>query len=802
MGNTESTPSDLHDNYLAVLKSIETRLGKSATSESSRRRASGAGGWSRAARKQSEETRPPSGSRERASSRPCKSGSKLDKSASALSSKSFADGNQRCSSESLGSKKRGKELAHRRQDTLPHSDDEKKSSAKSTEGRRGHDAKRQTGSSASGVNESTAAGSDWEDSAVNDFAEENECVVPSPVHFKLETKDSGVKGRSPRLFPCESELPSITDLDDEETQAGGMDARESAPETPSAFAEGAEAQERARKNSVSKKEAKTRIASSRGDKHARHSGEQKAESLEREQASGSERGSPQKKPSRGLSCSEARRSSAKNSASLTNGRKKERQPQALCAEEVGLSSAAGTGVRKKGSKELTAEKGGSAAAAQFEGFSPYSPSYAFDAPTPPIKATTTGRTEARASCRGGGRGDGGSAGPEEDADSYIYGQERNHFPFLDEPALSLLVPFLFGKSLAACMAVCPHWFMRINRAMERMCADVTDGFAKMYANYLKLWGGAVKLQPLQTADDDGVRVDWVIFAKVLPRCAGNILDIGYTYSYIPERASSPGGLDYEDRALGRSRSRGGRGRRDSGRMWSSSGHEEGVILSPNGQPCPANSSSRSFTVSYAFATSPANSSRTLWIHRDMCRFHGDETGVAAMGSVARVCVGDFLEVAVSVFSGGGRVALDRVCWLPPVQERRRDSAPSRGIFSREACPLERGAPDWLPLDQFRVMTTERLKDADDFSPHLRHIHTEFFGMDVAVRKSTYRAVRQGSLGATACRCWGFPCEVLPQGVPIVCPLTRRGLQHDRFLSVQLREGDVVDYYLSQGGANV
>lgn len=94
----------------------------------------------------------------------------------------------------------------------------------------------------------------------------------------------------------------------------------------------------------------------------------------------------------------------------------------------------------------------------------------------------------------------------------------------------------------------------------------------------------------------------------------------------------------------------------------------------------------------------------------MCRFHGDETGVAVMGPIARVCAGDFVEVAVSIYSGGGRVALDRVSWLPLRQERRRQSLPSKGFFSPEACPLEWSAVEWFPADEFRLMSTERVKD--------------------------------------------------------------------------------------------
>ncbi|CBZ55069.1 conserved hypothetical protein [Neospora caninum Liverpool] len=777
MGNAESTASDLHDNYLAVLKSVENRLGQFPNRSLSFHSQPESNGRSRV-RTNTEEACQELGKRD-AANRPRKLSSKGEKPSRSVQ-QSGLNSSVDHSSASADAKKRGKERAHRRRDAAQ-SDEDGNSSHPS-------DGKRRTAKGEPPNLESTATGSDWEDAAVNDFAEEDDCAVASPAHFKLQTKDSGVKAPSPRLFPCEtlSDGPSQRDLeDDEKTEVDG--SLGSSPGSPTASAGSVTGATGGRSSDARKERAE-----GKGKDPVNTSDKSKRDPRQRSNGSVASSGTS------GACLHTGQPHAARKSSPPSKQSRQKEQVTQLSAADIALPSHASGGCTQEGKEKGWADGDLAEFAGDFEGFSPHSPSYSFGLTKLPKKAIAkSGKTEERPPSAGtSARGSGNKASA--DADACIYGNKKNHFPFLDEPALSLLVPFLFGKSLATCMAVCPHWFMKVNRAMEHKCAPVTKGFQQMYSKYLKVWGSAVKLQPLQTAGDGGVRVDWVIFAKVLPACEGNILDISYTYSYIPDDASSTSrSVDDKASASGKTRAR---GRQTGERTRSSSQFDEGVILSPCGQPCPTHTPSRSFTVSYSLAASAAHSSRTLWMHRDMCRFHGDETGVAAMGSVARVCVGDFVEVAVTVYSGGGRVALDNVHWLPARTEHRQESVSTRGVFNREICPLERCSPEWLPADQFRILATERPKAPEDFSPHLKHVKTEFSGMDVAVRKSRYRAVRQGSLGSAACRCWGFPCEILPQGLPVVCSLTRRGLQHDRFLSVQLREGDVLDYYVSQGGA--
>ncbi|CAD7976724.1 unnamed protein product [Amoebophrya sp. A25] len=182
-------------------------------------------------------------------------------------------------------------------------------------------------------------------------------------------------------------------------------------------------------------------------------------------------------------------------------------------------------------------------------------------------------------------------------------------------------------------------------------------------------------------------------------------------------------------------------------------------------------------------------SRTIWIHKDICRHHGDETRVAAMQNVTPVRVGDRIEIAVNLYNAFGKTAVSSVQWLPP----RFAVAPSM-----RKCPVEEELHDWYDLDGFMLHSTERLQIPNFFTPQLEHLSTQYAGLDIAVSKSWLRA---SSLGVVpqADRILGSRFEVLPKTAPIILPLKRIGLQHDRFTKIQLRQDDKVLLYISQGG---
>merc|ERR1719389_904071 len=127
------------------------------------------------------------------------------------------------------------------------------------------------------------------------------------------------------------------------------------------------------------------------------------------------------------------------------------------------------------------------------------------------------------------------------------------------------------------------------------------------------------------------------------------------------------------------------------------------------------------------------------------------------------------------------VDVDRISWRPlvifPIQKRE--------------CPIEQERFDWYDLDSFQSQSVERLQIPDFFSPQLVHCSTEYAGIDVAVSRTRLRAEAAGIV-PQADRILGSRFEILPRNSPIILPLKRVGLQHDRFTKIQLRQGDCID----------
>jgi len=217
-------------------------------------------------------------------------------------------------------------------------------------------------------------------------------------------------------------------------------------------------------------------------------------------------------------------------------------------------------------------------------------------------------------------------------------------------------------------------------------------------------------------------------------------------------------------------------------------HEYQYVDNPDG-PIKSFEENRCYQSAFQFDVVSQSSSRTFWMHKDICRFHGDETRVAATQNVTPVRVGDRIEIAVNVFNALGRINVKSVRWMPPII----NPAPSL-----RTCPLEEELYDWYDLDSFQSQSVERLQIPDFFGPQLVHELTEYAGIDIAVSRTTYRASTPGIV-PQADRILGSRFEVLPRKSPIILPLKRVGMQHDRFTKIQLREGDMIRLYISQGG---
>mmetsp|Transcript_5903 Transcript_5903/g.14993 ORF Transcript_5903/g.14993 Transcript_5903/m.14993 type:complete len:396 (+) Transcript_5903:166-1353(+) len=322
---------------------------------------------------------------------------------------------------------------------------------------------------------------------------------------------------------------------------------------------------------------------------------------------------------------------------------------------------------------------------------------------------------------------------------------ENSQVFMEASMLPLVAAFLFGGSLIRCFEVCPLWFVVYYKTLDQIFAKIDKGFEQYYGHSLKLEYARTDWSPVHVAEA-GIRIDRILIARVTSLHVNRCTKVSYGYGY---KGQNP--LDHP----------------------SSNANDE--------YPEP-------YECSFKFDTYTRGTGRSFWIHKDICRFHGDETRVAATQNITPVCVNDRIEIAVNLFNAMGLVDVNQVRWHPleifPLQARE--------------CPIEQELFDWYDLDTFQSQSVERLQIPDFFSPQLVHCSTEYAGIDVAVSRTTLRAESQGVV-PQADRILGSRFEVLPRSSPIILPLKRVGLQHDRFTKIQLRQGDKIHLYISQGG---
>jgi len=330
---------------------------------------------------------------------------------------------------------------------------------------------------------------------------------------------------------------------------------------------------------------------------------------------------------------------------------------------------------------------------------------------------------------------------------------ENSLPYMEATILPIVTAFLFGGALIRCFEVCPLWFVVYYKTLDQIFAKIDMGFKQFYGHALHLEYARTDWSPVHVAEA-GIRIDRILIARVTNLHVNRCAKVSYGYAY--KEVSKKGGADELD----------GAGRR----------------------PYDAPEPQEPYQCSFKFDTFSKGRSRSFWIHKDICRFHGDETRVAATQNVTPVCVNDRVEIAVNLFNAMGLVDVNQVRWHP------LEVYP----LLRRECPIEQEMFDWYDLDSFQSQSVERLQIPDFFSPQLVHCSTEYAGIDVAVSRTRLRAEAHGVV-PQADRILGSRFEVLPRSSPIILPLKRVGLQHDRFTKIQLRQGDDVHLYISQGG---
>jgi len=316
---------------------------------------------------------------------------------------------------------------------------------------------------------------------------------------------------------------------------------------------------------------------------------------------------------------------------------------------------------------------------------------------------------------------------------------ENSMVFMEANLLPIISSFLFGGALIRCFEVCPLWFVVYYKTLDQIFAKIDQGFKTYYGHSLHLEYARTDWSPVHVAEA-GIRIDRILIARVTNLHVNRCTKVSYSFGYKDGSASG-----------------------------------EPFYKEP-------------YECAFKFDTLAKGRARSFWIHKDICRFHGDETRVAATQNITPVCVNDRIEIAVNLFNAMGLVDVHQVRWHPlevfPLQERE--------------CPIEQELFDWYDLDSFQSQSVERLQIPDFFSPQLVHSSTEYAGIDVAVSRTRLYAETQGIV-PQADRILGSRFEVLPSGSPIILPLKRVGLQHDRFTKIQLRQGDHIRLYISQGG---
>jgi hypothetical protein len=287
---------------------------------------------------------------------------------------------------------------------------------------------------------------------------------------------------------------------------------------------------------------------------------------------------------------------------------------------------------------------------------------------------------------------------------------ENSLVFMEAAMLPRVVMFLFGGALIRCFEVCPLWFVVFYKTLDQIFERIDHGFKTYYGDSLHLEYARTDWSPVHVADA-GIRIDRILIARVTDQHVGKCTKVSYGYAYKGAKLPPPSNdLEREERERNQ-----------------------------NEVKC-----------SFKFDTYHKGKARSFWIHKDICRFHGDETRVAATQNITPVCVNDRIEIAVNLFNVMGLVDVDQMKW------NHLEVYP---IHNRE-CPIEQELFDWYDLDSFQSQSVERLQIPDFFSPQLAHCSTEYAGIDVAVSRTKLRVDVQGVV-PQADRILGSRFEVLP-----------------------------------------
>lgn len=355
----------------------------------------------------------------------------------------------------------------------------------------------------------------------------------------------------------------------------------------------------------------------------------------------------------------------------------------------------------------------------------------------------------------------------------IFGNKNNHKPFLSPGIIDIFLPYILDESLLSCFLVCPHWLLTLSEFInKKYCVPIDNQFKENYGKYLDLEYATVTIQPVLTVGGS-VRIDRVLYAKVLKDCLNKTTCLTYNFKY---KDISQVRTDFKKENL----------------------LSQKNTFNPIIQPLIKKSSDLSsqaddvqFISCFKFETNKIGTKRTQWAHKDMSRCHCEEVAVAQTTTKSNVNVGDRVEIAINLSNSFGIVDVESIRFLPLHFE----------AISPEKCEIEdvyTAGMDW------RIYNSEdgeinEFFNIPDLLPQLKIISLEYAGTDIITCKITYKAISSGDL-ANSKDHFGVDISVVPRESAIISALKRKGLQHDRYSPLQMRVDDQLIFYISKGGA--
>ncbi|EAN34176.1 hypothetical protein TpMuguga_01g00938 [Theileria parva strain Muguga] len=374
-----------------------------------------------------------------------------------------------------------------------------------------------------------------------------------------------------------------------------------------------------------------------------------------------------------------------------------------------------------------------------------------------------------------------------------WGMMNSSWSMMGPRVFNQVVEFLTGIEISLCRQVSKGWYKNVTDVMVSRSEVIVDAFKKTYRDMLTYDRSYILFQPVLTAIK-AMRIDVIIRAKVEPQCTMHKNSFGYTYSYHSLTVSKDGTPNGNESG----RSRDGKDVFGLFNRKSSKNKNLNTHGSQSGSKNATGGSSKKsiFINKFIFEVLKKNSSRSITFTRDLSSMHREDINLATTASISQVCEGDYIEVPITLINAIGATDVQSIKFLPLVKDIITNTPSQLDLLHREWYTVE---PNSKYLEQLfpQNINSYSIIHPHKLLPQLVHQVTQVAGIDVITSKSSYVASNLGVV-AESCNIIGHTVEVVAKNEPIICMIQRIGLQHDRICHVQLRPGDVLQFYLTKG----